>query len=82
LALDEKLLDRASRISQEYERRILVILDELDLVRDTSGLASFVKNASSSDLKFVLVGIGQNVSSLLSDHESIERMVVPYKFLK
>jgi Cdc6-like AAA superfamily ATPase len=77
LALDEKLLDLASRLSDAYEQRILVIIDELDLVRDTRGLASFLKNASSSDLKFVLVGIAQNISDLLSDHQSIERIAVP-----
>jgi histone H3/H4 len=77
LANDEKLLGMASRLSEAYEQRILVIIDELDLVRETSGLASFIKNASSRDLKFLLVGIGQNVSSLISDHQSIERISVP-----
>lgn len=77
LAIDEKLLDIASRLSEAYDQRILVIIDELDLVRDTSGLASFIKNVSSIDLKFLLVGIGQNVSSLVSDHLSMERIAVP-----
>jgi hypothetical protein len=79
LAIDEKLLAMASRLSQAHEQRILVIIDELDLVRDTSGLGSFIKNASSEDLKFLLVGIGQNVSSLLSDHQSIERIAIPIR---
>ena len=77
LALDEKILDVASRLSEAYQQRVLIIIDELDVVRDTRGLASFIKNASSTDLKFLLVGIGQNVSSLLSDHQSIERIGVP-----
>jgi Cdc6-like AAA superfamily ATPase len=77
LAIDEKLLDIASRLSEASGQRILIIIDELDLVRDTSGLASFIKNASSPDLKFVLVGIGLNISSLLSDHQSIDRIMVP-----
>jgi hypothetical protein len=77
LTVEEKVIDVASRISQAYGQRILVIIDELDRVRDTSGLASFIKNASSSDLKFLLVGIGQNISTLLSDHQSIERIAVP-----
>jgi DNA-binding ferritin-like protein (Dps family) len=79
LEIDEKLLDMASRLSQNSGQRILVIIDELDLVRDTSGLASFIKNVSSDDLKFLLVGIGQNVSALLGDHRSIERIVVPIR---
>jgi Cdc6-like AAA superfamily ATPase len=77
LAIDEKLLAMAEHLSQAHEQPVMVIIDELDLVRDTSGLGSFIKNASSEDLKFVLVGIGQNVSSLLSDHQSIERIAIP-----
>ena len=67
----------ATRLSDNYGHPVLVIVDELDVVKDTSGLASFIKNASSPDLKFILVGIGQNVSSLLGDHQSIERIVAP-----
>src|SRR4029453_11981034 len=36
-------------------------------------------NASSIDLKFLLVGIAQNISSLLSDHRSLERIAVPVR---
>jgi hypothetical protein len=79
LAIDEKLLAMASRLSRIHEQRILVIVDELDLVQDTSGLGSFIKNASSEDLKFLLVGIGQSVSNLLSDHQSIERIAMPIR---
>jgi Cdc6-like AAA superfamily ATPase len=79
LAIDEKLLNAAWRLSEAHGQRILVIIDELDLVRDTSGLASFIKNASSSGLKFILVGIAQNVSTLLDDHQSLERIVVPIR---
>ncbi len=77
MELDEKLQDIASRLSEASQRPVLVIIDELDLVRDTSGLASFIKNASSRDLKFILVGIGQNVSSLIRDHQSIDRIIAP-----
>jgi histone H3/H4 len=77
LGADEKLLDMASRLSAASDQRILIIIDELDLVRDTGGLASFIKNASSADLKFLLVGIGLNISSLLNDHQSIDRIIVP-----
>ncbi len=76
-SLDEKLVDTATRLSRAHDKPVLVIIDELDLVRDTGGLASFIKNASSLDLKFILVGIGQNVSDLLGDHQSIERIIVP-----
>ena len=77
LTLEEKLQAAAQRLVTAYGHRILLIVDELDRVRDTSGLASFIKIASSHDLKFLLVGIAQNVSNMLSDHQSIERMAVP-----
>jgi hypothetical protein len=77
LDVDEKLQAMATRLSDTYGHPVLVIVDELDVVKNTSGLASFIKNASSPDLKFILVGIGQNVSTLLGDHRSIERIVTP-----
>jgi hypothetical protein len=49
----------------------------LDRVDDTNGLASFVKNYSSGALKFLLVGVSQNVSELIEDHQSIERRIIP-----
>jgi hypothetical protein len=77
LTVEDKLLEMASRITQGRRQRILVIIDDLDLVRDTAGLASFIKLASSDDLRFLLVGIGQSISNLLKDHQSIERIAVP-----
>jgi AAA ATPase domain len=46
LAIDEKLRELSLRLSDAYGRPILVIIDELDLVRDTSGLASFITRGS------------------------------------
>jgi histone H3/H4 len=77
LTIEEKLQTAVRRLVDIYGHRIILIVDELDRVRDTTGLASFIKIASSHDLMFLLVGIAQNVSNLLSDHQSIERMAVP-----
>ena len=79
LSTEEKLLGAVQRVVNAYGHPVLLIIDELDRVRDTSGLASFIKNASSIDLKFLLVGIAQNISSLLSDHRSLERIAVPVR---
>jgi histone H3/H4 len=54
-------------------------LDEIDRVRDTRGLASFIKSNSSSAFKFVLVGIAHDYSALLADHGSLQRVVYPCK---
>jgi len=77
LTVEDRLLEMASRITQVTGQRILVIVDDLELVRDTTGLASFIKLASSDDLRFLLVGIGQSISNLVEDHQSIERIAVP-----
>ena len=57
--------------------RVLFVIDELDRLANTDGLANFIKNASSDRVKFLLVGIANNVSTLISDHESIERNLQP-----
>ena len=77
LTTEEQLLELVTKLQEAFDQRVLIIIDELDRVRDTAGLASFIKMASSRDLKFLLVGIGQNISNLLSDHQSLERIAVP-----
>jgi histone H3/H4 len=75
--VEERLTALAATLSETYGRRVLVLIDELDRVHDTSGLAAFVKANSTESLKFLLVGIAQNVSSLLDDHQSLERKAIP-----
>jgi len=71
--LTELIQREAELLVDCYGQRILVIIDELDRVKDVSGLASFLKALSGDQLKFVLVGIGQSLSDLDLDHPSIER---------
>jgi Cdc6-like AAA superfamily ATPase len=75
--IEDRLVARASALTECFGRRVLVILDELDRVRETKGLASFIKSNTATDLKFMLVGIAQNVSALLNDHLSLERKAHP-----
>lgn len=77
LSLGEKLLRLADSVYEATGHPILLIIDELDRLEDTAGLASFIKAASSVRLKFMLVGIASNISELLSDHQSLERSLVP-----
>jgi len=77
LDLEERVVELARIITGVTGRRVVVVLDELDRVADLSGLASFVKSASSTELRFVLVGIAHNLAELIVDHESIERIAVP-----
>jgi hypothetical protein len=55
------------------------LVDELDLVDDTTGLAAFLKNYTNRFIKFFLIGIGHNISSLISDHRSIQTKLDPVK---
>ena len=80
--VEEKLIEVATRHTSASGQPVLIIVDELDRVQDTQGLASFLKSYSSDGLKFMLVGIGQTLSSLISDHASIERIGIPVRVPK
>lgn len=82
LDIEERLTAVAETVCQKMRARILFIVDELDRVKDTSGLASFIKNTSTASIKFLLIGIAQNVSSLLYDHTSLERKLIPVRIRK
>lgn len=69
----------ADRVSGALNSRILVVLDELDRVSDTSGLASELRKLSTPRLKFILVGIADDWVRLLEDHQSLERHVMPVR---
>jgi hypothetical protein len=57
----------------------LLIVDERDRLKDASGLAALTKTASSERLKLLLVGIAQNLSDLIDDHQSVERMLAQFR---
>lgn len=77
LSVEEKLLACVQKVTEKENRKVLLLLDELDRVKSHKGLASFIKSASSVDLKFMLVGIAHDLSSLLEDHQSLGRTLVP-----
>jgi hypothetical protein len=76
LNLEEKLVQLSEILTDAYGQPVLFIIDELDRMQNTNGLASFLKAASGPSLKFMLVGIASNISELLSDHQSLERRLV------
>jgi hypothetical protein len=75
----DQVLRLCGSISDSTGSPVLLVIDELDVVGDTAGLASFIKSASSESLKFMLVGISQDVSKLVESHESLTRIAVPVK---
>jgi hypothetical protein len=76
LSLEEKLEAVIKQAQGQYGRRVLIIIDELDRLQDLTGLASLIKKLSSRNTKFILVGVGENVSALLDDHTSVERQLI------
>jgi hypothetical protein len=79
LSRTEKLLELIRIIVESYNQPVLFIIDELDRLRSTRGLASFIKAASGEDVKFILVGMAGNIGRLLVDHRSIERSLLPVR---
>jgi hypothetical protein len=71
---EDEIFSLARALRSATDCPVLLIIDELDRVRDTAGLASFIKAFSGDTLRFMLVGIGQSVSELLADHQSIDRL--------
>jgi Cdc6-like AAA superfamily ATPase len=77
LSIPETFAQQCSLFSETTGRSLLFIIDELDRVRSTKGLAGFLKANSSAQLRFVLVGISGDVTSLVDDHLSLGRSLEP-----
>jgi hypothetical protein len=54
---------------------LLILIDEFDIIEDKTGFASIVKNCSSHNVKFGVVGIGHTMSELIRDHNSVGRQI-------
>ena len=54
---------------------LLILLDEFDVIQNKDGIGSLIKSLSSNEVKFAVCGIGRDISSLVEDHGSIERLL-------
>ncbi len=79
LDLEERVVRLAGYVTEKTGQPILFVIDELDRMHNTSGLASFLKAASGETMKFLVVGIAQSLSNLIADHGSIERIAWPVR---
>jgi hypothetical protein len=77
MSLRERIYREANLLHECYGQRVLVIIDEIDRVGNTEGLAPFIKAMSGDQLKFVLVGVAQSLAQLNLDHPSVERQLWP-----
>lgn len=54
---------------------LLILLDEVDVIKNKYGIGSLVKSLSSDSVKFGISGIGRDLTSLVEDHASVERLL-------
>jgi Cdc6-like AAA superfamily ATPase len=54
---------------------VLILLDEFDVVDDKTGIGSLVKSMSSEKVKFGVCGIARDLTELVIDHKSVERLL-------
>ena len=54
---------------------LLILLDEFDVIQDKTGVGSLFKSLSSNEIKFAVCGIGRDISAIVQDHGSIERLL-------
>ncbi len=55
---------------------ILIVIDEFDQIKDSSGFASFLKSLATNTpgLKFCIVGVAQDIQNLMKEHQSSDRL--------
>lgn len=54
---------------------LLIILDEFDVIENKDGIGSLIKSLTTSEVKFAVCGVGQDLSDLIQDHASVERLI-------
>lgn len=54
---------------------LLIILDEFDVIEDKEGLGSLIKSLTTPEVKFAVCGVGRDLSDLIQDHASVERLI-------
>jgi len=54
---------------------LLILLDEFDTIADKSNIGSLIKSLSSETIRFGICGIGRDISDIVEDHNSVERML-------
>lgn len=54
---------------------LLILLDEFDVIASKQGLGSLIKSLSSGEVKFGISGIGHDLTDLIRDHASVERLL-------
>lgn len=76
--IEEIFINVVNAIAEENiaENGILIVIDEFDRIKDPSGFASFLKALATNvpRVKFVIVGVAQDIQNLMNQHESADRL--------
>lgn len=54
---------------------LLIILDEFDVIENKDGIGSLIKSLTTPEVKFAVCGVGRDLSDLIQDHASVERLI-------
>lgn len=54
---------------------LLIILDEFDVIANKDSIGSLIKSLTTPEVKFAICGVGQDLSDLIHDHASVERLI-------
>jgi hypothetical protein len=54
---------------------LLILLDEFGVISDKDGLGSLIKSLTTPEVKFAVCGIGRDLTDLVQDHASVERLI-------
>lgn len=54
---------------------LLIIIDEFDVIENKEGLGSLIKSLTTPEVKFAICGVGRDLSDLIQDHASVERLI-------
>lgn len=70
----ESVVDANNRLFNKRDS-VLILLDEFDVIQNKAGIGSLIKSLTSSKVKFGICGIARDLSELVEDHQSVERLL-------
>ena len=54
---------------------LLILVDNFDVIQYKKGLGSLIKSFTAPDVKFGICGTGEDLTDLVADHASVERLL-------
>ncbi|MCG7362865.1 ATP-binding protein [Roseomonas sp. ACRSG] len=70
----ESVVEANNRLFSKRDS-VLILLDEFDVIQNKAGIGSLIKSLTSSKVKFGICGIARDLTELVEDHQSVERLL-------